>query len=88
MLGFFYFFGNGDAHLVDNVQHTVFIHGHVMRERDRFAIVEKFFQTVDQLQDVHKLLRFSIHGYPYSIRFLVSERIWYVVIFHINQCFL
>jgi hypothetical protein len=35
-----------------------------MGEGDGFAIVEKFFQAVDQLQDVHRLLCFPSTDTP------------------------
>ena len=47
LLGFFHFFGDGDAHLVDQFKHLIFIHDNVMRERHSLRIVEKLFETVD-----------------------------------------
>ena len=56
LLSFFHFFGDGDAHLVDQFQHTVFIHDNIMRKGHSLRIVEEFFQSVDQLKNVHRQL--------------------------------
>ena len=47
LLGFFHLFGDGDAHLVDQFEHLIFIHNDIMRERHSLRIVEKLFETVD-----------------------------------------
>ena len=61
LLGLLHFVGDDDAHLVDDLQHAVLVHHHIMRERHSLRIVEEFFQTVDQLQYIHSLLR-TIRG--------------------------
>ncbi len=61
LLGLFDFFGDGDAHLVNDVQHFIFIHNDVAGEWYSAGFVEQFFETVDEVQDVHKyLLRIGV----------------------------
>jgi hypothetical protein len=40
LLSLLHFFGDGNAHLVNNIEHTVFIHHHVTREWDGLALIE------------------------------------------------
>jgi hypothetical protein len=47
LLGLLHFLRNGDAHLVDDIQHAVLIDHHIAGQWDGLALIEQFFQTID-----------------------------------------
>jgi len=50
------FLGDGHSHLIDDVQHAFLIDDNAVSKPERAAFIEEFFQSVNQMQNIHTLL--------------------------------